>query len=124
MTIDIGTLSEQVTQLIAENRRLLKKSEADDTTIHLLKQQNEALRSSWEDMVEDHRRIERDLSNDRDRHVVAYTEIDGLLHQVADLILQTTRARVGNSTPEKMPQRQHPIVDDARIPRLSDWAGA
>lgn len=115
------TLSDQISQLIAENRRLRNKSDADDKTIHLLKEQNDTLRNAWEDMVEDHRRTERDLAHDRDRHVVAYTEIDGLLHQVADLILQTTRARVGNATPEKMPQVRLPVHDDERLPiaRLS-----
>lgn len=33
------TLSDQVNQLISENRRLRNKSAADDATIHLLKEQ-------------------------------------------------------------------------------------
>lgn len=121
MTPDISTFSDQINRLIAENRRLLKKSEADDKTIHLLKEQYEGLHNGVEDMVEDHRRIERDLVDKANRHELAYTEIVGLLDQAADLIVQAARARVGNVTPEKMPERQIPSIQDDRLPiaRLS-----
>lgn len=123
------TLSDQVNALIAENRRLRMKSEADDKTIHVLKEQYDSLQSGVENMVEDHRRIEnamledhrstvRELVAERDRAVRAYTEIEGNLNQAADLIMQAARARVGNETPDPMPQAHTPHLADSRIPQV------
>lgn len=118
---NLAAFSDQINRLIAENRRLQKKSDADDKTIHILKQQYETLNAGVENMIEDHRRIERGLSAERDRAVVSYTEIDGLLGQTADLIMQAARARVGDLTPAKMPSATLPNLHDDRLPiaRLS-----
>jgi hypothetical protein len=111
----------QVAVMVAENRRLLKKSAADDATIHILKEQYDTLQAGVENMVEDHRRIERELSAERDRAVRAFTEIDGLLNQTADLVMQAARARTGDNTPEQMPERRLASINDDRLPiaRLS-----
>lgn len=98
--LNANSLSDQVNRLVAENRRLRLKGEADDATIDLLKRQYDTLQGGVEDMIEDHRKIERDLSAARDRAVVAYTEIDGLLKQAADLIVQAMRARVPAAAPD------------------------
>lgn len=117
----ISAFSDQINLLIAENRRLLKKSEADDKTIYVLKDQYDTLHAGVESLIEDHRAIERQLAGERDRAVRAYTEINGLLNQSADLIMQAIRARVGDLTPEKMPQRPLAEIHDDRLPiaRLS-----
>lgn len=98
--LNASSLSDQVNRLVAENRRLRLKGEADDATIDLLKRQYDTLQGGVEDMIEDHRKIERELSASRDRAVVAYTEIDGLLKQAADLIVQAMRARVPSAAPD------------------------
>jgi folate-dependent tRNA-U54 methylase TrmFO/GidA len=92
-------VTDQVAKLVAENRRYRVKSEADDKTIHLLKEQYDALQSGVENMIEEHRANERALAAERDRAVRSYTEIEGHLHQAADLIVQAMRARVGNADP-------------------------
>lgn len=112
-------LSDQINALIAENRRLRNKSEADDKTIHLLKEQYAAVAGGIEDMVESHRKVERELTIEAHNANVAYTEIEGRLNQVADLILQAARARVGDATPETMPERVLPHVTDARLPGVA-----
>jgi len=56
------TLSDQINALVAENRRLRSKSDADDQTIGLLKANYKTVTDGIEDMVEDHRKIERELT--------------------------------------------------------------
>lgn len=89
---------DQVSKLVAENRRYRMKSEADDRTIQVLKEQYDTLQAGVENMIEQHRAIERELCAERDRAVRSYTEIEGHLHQAADLIVQAMRARVGNAS--------------------------
>jgi len=115
-------LSDQINQLIAETRRLRNKSDADDKTIHLLKEQNAELRGGIESLVEDHRRIERKLVGERDEAQLAYTEIEGLLNQAADCIMQAARARIGDQAPEKMPQQIGRHVDHHLLPENSPIA--
>lgn len=107
---------DQVTSLVQENRRLRAKSNADDETIHLLKEQYATVAGGIEGMVEDHRRRERELMIESHQHKVAYEEIRGLLNQAGDLLLQAFRARVGNETPEQMPQLRLPVIEDRRLP--------
>lgn len=109
-------LSDQVNQMISELRRLRNKSDADDKTIHLLKEQNAELRGGIENLVEDHRRIERGLLAERDEAKIAYVEIEGLLNQAADSIMQAARARIGNQTPERMPPQTGRHIEDDRLP--------
>lgn len=118
-TPDIASWSDQINRLIAENRRLINKSEADDHTIGVLKQQYDGLQAGVEAMVEDHRRIERGLMAERDRAVRAFAQIDGLLNCVGDLVVQAARARSGDATPEKMPAAKLAIVADGRLPQVS-----
>lgn len=114
-----ATLSDQINQLIAENRRLRSKSAADDATIHLLKEQYAAVSGGIEDMVEDHRKIERELTIEAHNARVAYIQIQGLLDQAADLILQAARARIGDITPEKMPTATLAVIGDSRMPDVA-----
>ncbi len=113
-----STLSDQINALVSENRRLRMKSEADDKTIHVLKDQYAMVTSGMEDIVEDHRRIERELTIKAHKAQAAYSEMEGLLDRAADLILQAARARVGDDTPEKMPEHSGTHVNDARLPMI------
>ncbi len=111
-----AAFTDQISAMVAENRRLRNKSDADDKTIHVLKAQYDAVTGGIENMIEDHRKIERDLTIQLHKAQAAYQEIDGLLHQASDLILQAARARVGNGTPEKMPTAAVPAIEDGRLP--------
>ena len=124
------TLSEQVDRLVAENQHLRVKSENDDKTIHLLKEQYALLskqvagiREGAVREVEKARTSSRDavmdMQMDRDQAIIAYQEIESLLLRATDTITQALRARVGNATPEKMPQAELSVHDDERLPRLS-----
>jgi chromosome segregation ATPase len=117
---NLTAFSDQINNLIAENRRLKNKSDADDKTIHVLKEQYNALQAGVEDMVEDHRKIERELVDQANRHKVSYTEIDGVLMQAADLIMQAARARIGNATPAVVPTPPTKMVNDHRLPDVRD----
>lgn len=116
---DLTKWTDQISGLIAENRRLRNKSDADDKTIHLLKEQYASVTGGIEDMIEDHRRVERDLTIEAHNAKVAYTQIQGLLDQAADLILQAARARIGDDTPAKMPAAIIPVLADGRMPEVS-----
>lgn len=124
------TLSEQVDRLVAENQSLRVKSNNDDTMIHLLKEQYEILhrqvqgiRERADREVEKARAFARDsvmdMQMDRDRAIVAYREIEGLLLRATDTITQALRARVGDLTPEKMPEADLPHINDDRLPQIS-----
>lgn len=114
--MDDPNFGRQVDALVRENRRLLLKSEADDKTIHMLKAQYDAIQAGMENMIEDHRRRERELLAEADRANVAYTEIEGHLNQAGDLIMQAARARIGNRTPERMPPQTGRHIEDPRLP--------
>jgi len=124
------TLSEQVDRLVAENQHLRVKSENDDKTIHLLKEQYtlladqvDGINARAEREIERSRTIARDsimnMQIDRDQAQVAYREIESLLLQATDTITQALRARVGNETPEKMPAADLPHIQDDRLPAVS-----
>jgi len=115
--MNIADVSDQVNRIVAENRRLLAKSDADDATIATVKAQYDTLHAGVEDMIEDHRRIERNLTAERDRAVRAFTEINGLLLQTTDLITQALRARAGDSAQQAAPRRLEALHDD-RLPKL------
>ncbi len=94
------------------------KSEADDATIVLLKSQYDQISGGMESLIEDHRRIERNLTVEIHNTRAADKEIAGLLNQVADLILLAARARIGNDTPATMPENLGPHINDARLPMI------
>ncbi len=110
--------TDQATKLVAENRRLRIKSDVDDETINILKQQYDELQSGVENLIEDHRKIERQLCAERDRAVRTSAEIEALLTQAGDLILQAMRARIGDVTPKVMPKAQTPHLVDQRMPQV------
>lgn len=121
------TLSEQIDSLVAENRHLRIKSDADDRTIHLLKEQYAGLSAQVKGMREDAiREVERarhqrdaavqDMEIERDEALAANSQIEALLLQATEIITQALRARIGNATPEKMPPAQLGEVNDARLP--------
>ena len=114
-------LSRQVTGLVSENQHLRVKSDNDDLTINLLKQQYAALSESVDGMRSKFEREIHTLRTERDQAVVSAKEIDTVLMQAADLIVQAARARVGNITPERMPQVRGDHLADDRLPiaRLS-----
>jgi hypothetical protein len=115
------TLSEQIDRLVSENQHLRVKSDNDDITRRLLKEQYEALAGSVEGIKAKHDREMHILRTERDQAVIAFKEIDTLLLQAADMIMQALRAREGDSTPEHMPEVRGRTVNDDRLPiaRLS-----
>lgn len=135
--ISIDTFHQQANDLVLENRRLRAKSDADDETIITLKKKYDDLANGVEAMVEDHKQIEaesqenynkalRELMFRCDRAEMAYKEIEGLLGRAGDvamslndLILQAARSKIGDKTPEKMPEVKLPEVKDARLPTPS-----
>lgn len=117
----LTAFSDQINILVSDNRRLHAKTEADGTTIRLLKEENAGLHVTIEEMTRHYRQRERELIADTNRAKVAYTEISGLLNQVAETVLQAARAQIGDQTPEKMPAPHLPHLKDDRLPiaRLS-----
>lgn len=132
MTNNEERLSDQVNGIIAERDHLRVKSESDDTTIHLMREQYDSLAATVASIrqkaagdVEKARyaaeQVVTDMMIERDQAVRAFKAIDTTLMQAADLIMQALRARAGDSTPEKMPERVLPHIKDDRLPvaRLS-----
>ena len=121
------TLSEQVDRLVAENQHLRVKSDNDDKTIHLLKQQYDGLAAQVAN-IRDRAAADiasarqwamdnvQDMEIERNKAQVAYREMESLLLQATDLVAQALRARVGDGTPEKMPAAILPNIDDPRLP--------
>lgn len=116
---NLTAFSDQINDLVAENRRFRLQSEADANTIRLLKGQYEELSSSVEDMIQYYRRRERELISIANKAKLAYTEIDGLLNQAATIILQAARAQIGDQTPEKIPPPHLPSISDDRLPMVA-----
>lgn len=132
--LSIDTFHQQANDLVLENRRLRAKSDADDEVIVILKKKYDDLAGGVEAMVEDHKQIEaesqerynkalRELMFRCDRAEMAYKEIEGLLGRAGDaamslndLIMQAVRAKIGDKTPEKMPEAKLLEVKDARLP--------
>lgn len=117
----IMTLSEQVDRLVSENQHLRVKTENDEITRHLMKQQYDTLAGSVDAMRSAHDREIHALRTERDQAVRAFKEIDSLLLQTADMVMQALRARQGDETPERIPDRHVLHMDDPRLPlaRLS-----
>lgn len=117
--MDIDAFSTQVSDLVAENRRLLLKSQTDDDTIRTVKAQYDALSDGMENLIEDHRKIERELSIRADKAERAAKEVEGLLARAADLIMQAFRAKEGDTTPAAMPMAQLAKINDPRLPAVA-----
>ena len=113
--MDIGAAA----KLVKENRGLVLQTETDAATIALLKKQYDDLAAGVESMVEDHRRIERELAIRADKAERACKEMEGLLQRAADLIMQAFRAREGDTTPETMPPQTGRHIQDSRMPELN-----
>lgn len=104
---NIITLSDQVDSLVIENQNLRVKSENDDKTIHLMKEQYDSLAATIgairqraaTDVAKMRAQLEEttsDLTIERDQAVRSKKEIETLLLQVTNLVMQALRARVGN----------------------------
>lgn len=114
-------LGEQVDALVSENQHLRVKTDNQEKTYHLMKEQYDALAASVDGLRTKHDREVHTLRTERDQAVRQFKTIDTLLLQASNIIMQALRARQGDGTPEQMPDRPtRPIVDD-RLPiaRLS-----
>jgi len=125
--MSVSTLSDQVDRMVAENQHLRVRCESQETTITLMRDQYDALAAQVNDIRAKSRfEVERardraesevsELTIERDHAVRSFKEIDSILLQAADLIMQALRARQGDNTPEKMPERQTPHIVDDRLP--------
>lgn len=110
------TLSEQVSQLVSENQHLRVKSDNDNITLALMKQQYDALSSSVESLRNKHDREAHTLRTERDVATIKFKTIDTLLLQASNIIMQALRARQGDDTPEQIPERPTREVRDDRLP--------
>lgn len=110
------SFADQANRMVVENQNLRVKSDNDDKTIHLMKDQYDGLSASVEAMRTRHDREMHTLRTERDQAVRAFKEIDTVLLQAADLIMQALRARQGNTTPDQIPDRPIALVRDARLP--------
>jgi hypothetical protein len=114
-------LIDQVGLLVSENQHLRVKSDNDDKTLHLMREQYDALSSSVEGLRDRHERETHKLRTERDQAVRKYAVIKALLMQSADITMQALRAEQGDETPEVIPDRVVRHVSDDRLPiaRLS-----
>jgi hypothetical protein len=110
------SFADQANRLVTENQNLRVKSDNDDKTIYLMKEQYDGLSSSVEAMRNKHDREMHTLRTERDRATRAFKEIDTVLLQAADLIMQALRARQGDGAPEQIPERPMALVNDSRLP--------
>ncbi len=108
----------QADALVRENQHLRVKSDNDDKTLHLMREQYAALAASVDGMRDKYEREIRGLRVDRDQAVIKHSTIKSLLLQAADIIVQAARADVGNDTPEKMPSQIGAHLIDPRLPNL------
>ena len=127
------TLADQIELLERENSALRHKSDSDDTTIHLLKEQYKALSDSVSSIREKARReVElarsqrdhdvQDMQISRDMALVSNHEIEAILTQAAKVITEGLNSRIGNQTPGKMPPGKMPpapYIHDDRLPTLT-----
>lgn len=116
-----ATYLEQSARMVAENRRLFTENESLRRLNADLKQRYDTITAGVNDMVEDHRRVERELQFRVDKAERSEKEVSELLLLAADTIHQGLRARVGDKTPTKMPAQTGRHVEDDRLPiaRLS-----
>lgn len=122
-------LNEQVSRMVQENQHFRVKSENDDITINLMREQWTTLANQVDNIrnkaaseVEKARNLAEaavtEMMIERDRAVRSFKEIDTTLMQAADLIMQALRARQGDGTPEDMPEQLGRHMDDERLPAL------
>lgn len=127
-----AALSDQINMMVAENQHLRVKSDSDDLTINLMRQQYDGLAAQVADIrakarseVEKARNMAEDqvadMTIERDQAIRSFKEIDTTLMQAADLIMQALRARRGDITPEQIPDVATVHFNDDRLPiaRLS-----
>lgn len=130
MSDPLDTLNDQVGRVVRENQNLRVRVDNDAKTIRTLTDQYDQLAANV-DNIRDHaaadvahiqdwadREITR-LTIERDQAVRKFEEIDTVLMQAADLIMQAARARVGDATPERMPERKLAVIQDDRLPGAS-----
>lgn len=127
MTNDKETFADQANRLVAENQHLRVKSDSDDLTIRLMREQYDGLAATVNNVrdkaaaeikaTQDYAEHEiSDLTIERDQAVRAFKEIDTLLLQAADLVMQALRAREGDAAPESLPTQRGMHIDDDRLP--------
>jgi hypothetical protein len=111
-----STLSIQVSQMVLENQHLRVKSDNDDKTIHLMKEQYDAMAASVEGMRDRHVRELHEMRTGRDQAVRQFKTIDTLLLQASEIIMQALRARQGETVPAQIPDRPMPVVGHPLLP--------
>ena len=110
------TLSEQVNQMVTDLQHLRVKSENDDKTIHLMREQYDGLAASVEALAGRHEREIHAMRTERDQAVRRFKSIDTLLLQASNIIMQALRARSGDDTPEQIPDRPVGVVGHPLLP--------
>ncbi len=105
-------LAQQVNLTVSENQSLRVKSDNDEITIQLLKEQYDSLSASFSEMKSKYELDLHEMRTERDKAIVAKTEMDRLLRQAGDLLLQAARASSGDDTHADAPQepRMSPVA--------------
>lgn len=114
--VTLSMFTDQVNNLVTENRHLTLKTESQENTIGMLSQQYDDLASSVEAMRAEYEQNLHTLRVERDQAVRKFTKINALLMQCADLTMQAIRAKIGDETPEKMPETLGNITDHPALP--------
>lgn len=106
----------QADALVRENQHLRVKSDNDDITMQLMREQYKALADSVEDMRSGLETKLHRMRVERDEAVLKHRTIKGLLLQSTDLVMQALRADKGDETPEIMPPQTGRHIEDDRLP--------
>lgn len=115
MSVD-SEFGRQVDALVAENQHLRVKSDNDNKTLFLMRQQYEALAASVDSMRDDYERKLHRARTECDQAIIKHSAIKSLLLQSADIVMQALRADAGDEAPEKMPANRGPHITDDRLP--------
>jgi len=121
-------LSDQVSQMVAENQHLRVKSENDDKRLALMGDQYDELAASVDGLRDKHERKIHDMRTERDQAVRQFKTIEALLLQSSAIIMQALRARQGDDTPATIPAKpmavsSHPLLPLANTAQFDDEIG-
>ena len=108
---------EQVSAMQIELDHLRAKSDADDSMVALLREQNELYAMELSKMANDHAEETRKLKQRCNLAVQREKHIDGLLNTVAVGIVSGLRKMKGEETPEQIPDRPTKVSDHAKLPQ-------
>ena len=106
----VGTFTDRVTALVQENQHLRVRTDNDDKTIALMKEQYDKLAASVDGLRDKHEREIHAMRTERDQAARSNREIEALLLQASEIVMQALRARVGDLQPPDRSVADHPAL--------------